>query len=142
MKIIVPVDGSAAANHAVAHAVSLASGRPDAEIVLVNVQSRETLEVSDIAAVISVNADKEVAAHQSKKAVRRAITLCREADVKFETRAELGPVAETIVRIARHLNADQIVMGTRGLGALRGFLLGSVATRVAQMAKIPVTLVK
>ncbi len=120
MRIIVPVDGAAQANHAVAHAVSLAKGRQDAEIILVNVQSRETLEVSDIAGVISADADKAAAAHQSKKALRRAIGLCREANVKFETRAELGPVAETIVRIAHRLKADQIVMGTRGLGALRG----------------------
>jgi nucleotide-binding universal stress UspA family protein len=142
MRIIVPVDGAAQANHAVAHAVSLAKGRQDAEIILVNVQSRETLEVSDIAGVISADADKAAAAHQSKKALRRAIGLCREANVKFETRAELGPVAETIVRIAHRLKADQIVMGTRGLGALRGLLLGSVATRVIQLATIPVTLVK
>ena len=142
MRIVVPVDGSTAANHAVGFAVSLARGRPDTEIVLLNVQSRETLEVSDIAAVITADADRETAARQSKRALRRPTTLCRGAAVKFETRAELGPIAETIVRIAHHLKADQIVMGTRGLGALRGLFLGSVATKVVQLARIPVTLVK
>jgi nucleotide-binding universal stress UspA family protein len=125
VRIIVAVDGSTAANHAVAHALSLARDRPDTEIILLNVQSRETLEVSDIAAVITAGADREVAAHQSKKALRRPIGLCREAAVKFETRAELGPIAETI-----------------GLGALRGLFLGSVTAKVLQLARMPVTLVK
>ncbi len=142
VRIIVPVDGSAPANHAVAYALSLARGRPETEVILLNVQSRETLEVSDIAAVVTANADREAAAHQSKKALRRPIGLCRKAAVKFETRAELGPIAETIVRIAHSIKADQIVMGTRGLGALRGLFLGSVATKVVQLARMPVTLVK
>jgi nucleotide-binding universal stress UspA family protein len=142
VRIIVPIDGSAPATHAVVHALSLARNAQDAEILLVNVQSRETIEVSDVAAVISADADREAAARQSKKALRRAIGLCREAAVKFEARAELGPVAETIARLARELKADQIVMGTRGLGALRGLVLGSVATNVIHLARIPVTLVK
>ena len=37
--------------------------------------------------------------------------------------------------------ADEIVMGTRGLGGLAGLLLGSVATEVIREAKVPVTLV-
>jgi hypothetical protein len=80
----------------------LARDRPDTQIILVNVQSRETLEVSDIAAVISADPDRETAAYQAKKALRRAIGLRRKAEVKFEAR----PIAQT--RIARQLNADQI----------------------------------
>jgi nucleotide-binding universal stress UspA family protein len=33
-------------------------------------------------------------------------------------------------------------MGTRGLGRLPGFVLGSTAMRVVQLADVPVTLVK
>jgi len=142
VRIVVPVDGSTAANHAVAYALSLARDRRDTEVILLNVQSRETLEVSDVAAVITADSDREAAVRQSKKALRRPIALCREAAVKFETRAELGPIAETIVRIAHQIKADQIVMGTRGLGALRGLFLGSVTTKVVQLARMPVTLVK
>jgi nucleotide-binding universal stress UspA family protein len=38
--------------------------------------------------------------------------------------------------------AESIVMGTRGLGAMAGLVLGSVAMKVVQLARIPVTLVK
>lgn len=142
MKILVPADGSAPSNRAVAQAISLACDKHDAEIILVNVQSPETLDVSDISAVMSLAADRELAARRSRKALRKAIGLCRRAQVKFETRAELGPVAETIDRLARRLHADQIVMGSRGLGAVGRLVLGSVATKVVHLARIPVTLVK
>jgi nucleotide-binding universal stress UspA family protein len=35
-----------------------------------------------------------------------------------------------------------VVMGTRGLGAVTGMLLGSVATKVIHLSDVPVLLVK
>jgi nucleotide-binding universal stress UspA family protein len=37
---------------------------------------------------------------------------------------------------------DQVVIGSRGLGAIGRLVLGSVATKVAHLARVPVTLVK
>jgi nucleotide-binding universal stress UspA family protein len=37
---------------------------------------------------------------------------------------------------------QHIVMGTRGLGGVRGLLLGSVATQLLHLTDVPVTLVK
>lgn len=142
LRIVVPVDGSAPANRAVAHAVSLVAGRPNAEIILLNVQNLEMLEISDISAVITVEVDRRLAARQSRTALRTGVALCREASAHFTTRAEIGPPAETIDRIAREVHADQIVMGTRGLGSLGNLLLGSVAARVVKLCQIPVTLLK
>jgi nucleotide-binding universal stress UspA family protein len=142
MRILVPVDGSESANRAVAHAVSLAEGRTHAEITLLNVQNQQTLDTSDISTITSVGADTERAAVQSEKAIRQAIELCRNAQVKFTTRSAFGPIAETIDTTARELAADQIVMGTRGFGPLRRAVLGSVSAKVVRLARIPVTLVK
>jgi nucleotide-binding universal stress UspA family protein len=141
MRILVPVDGSASANRA-AHAVSLADGRADAEITLLNVQNQRTLDTSDISSVVSVGSDMRLAVDQSEKALRQALRLCRDAQVKFYTRSAFGPIAETINKIAREINADQIVMGTRGFSPLRGAVLGSVSTKVVHLARVPVTLVK
>ena len=114
------------------------SDSPDAEIILVNVQSLETLEVSDISAVIPAATD---AARQSLKALR-PIGPCRKGAMKFAARAGLGPIAQTTATLTRQLDADQIVVGTRRLGALRGLMRGSVATEVMRLANIPVTLVE
>ena len=46
-----------------------------------------------------------------------------------------GPPARTIVQIARERGADAIVMGSRGLGDVGGFLLGSVSHKVSSLAE-------
>jgi nucleotide-binding universal stress UspA family protein len=61
----------------------------------------------------------------------------------FEIRAELreGPEAESILNFAKNSQADIIVMGTRGMGALKGLLLGSVSRKVIHYALCPVMVV-
>lgn len=49
-----------------------------------------------------------------------------------------GHPAEVIVEYARENGADMIVMPTRGQGALRRFLLGSVTAKVLHDSEIPV----
>ena len=140
MKLLVPVDGSAASHRAVDHALWLAQGRAEASLTLLNVQSRETLDISDIdveAAPVDV-----IAARESAKVLQPAIKACEAAGVRFETRAEFGPICDTILRVAHDTHADQIVMGSRGLGRLGSALLGSVVTEVIHAATVPVTVVK
>jgi nucleotide-binding universal stress UspA family protein len=47
-----------------------------------------------------------------------------------------------IVQFATELQCDQIVIGPRGLGAIKGLLLGSVASKLIQLSTIPVLLLK
>ncbi len=53
-----------------------------------------------------------------------------------------GPPAEAILRVAETRHCDLIVMGTRGLGQLRGLLLGSQSQKVVSLAPCPVLLVR
>jgi nucleotide-binding universal stress UspA family protein len=142
MRIVVPIDGSAASHRALTHALAILAGHKDASLILLNVQSAETLDVSDVSAVMSAAHDRKLAARRSARALREPLAMCRAAGTHYEIRAELGPVAETIDRLARELKADQIVMGTRGHGAIGRLLLGSVAGKVVELASVPVTLVK
>jgi nucleotide-binding universal stress UspA family protein len=65
------------------------------------------------------------------------------AGIRNEARVEIAPDPATeIARVAGEARCDQIVMGTRGLGALAGLALGSVATKVLHLVEIPVTLVR
>jgi nucleotide-binding universal stress UspA family protein len=52
-----------------------------------------------------------------------------------------GPEAESILKVAENRKADLIVMGTRGLGAVKGFLVGSVSRKVIHYASCPVMVV-
>jgi len=141
MRILVPVDGTPPSHRAIEHAVALASGCMDAHVILLNVQTRVGLGLSDISA--AEPGDEAVEGRcVSEKLLHPGVGICRAAGVSCETMAEVGPVAETIGRVAREINADQIVMGTRGLNPLTGLLLGSVTVRTVHLADVPVTLIK
>ena len=47
-----------------------------------------------------------------------------------------------IIRYAKEMDCDQIVIGPRGLGTVKGILLGSVASKVMQLSTMPVLLIK
>jgi nucleotide-binding universal stress UspA family protein len=52
-----------------------------------------------------------------------------------------GSEAQGILKVAENCKADLIVMGTRGLGAVKGFLVGSVSRKVIHFAACPVMVV-
>lgn len=56
-------------------------------------------------------------------------------------RLGIGHPTDEILRVARELDAGLVVMGTRGLGALRSRVMGSVSNRVARDAAATVLLV-
>jgi len=49
-----------------------------------------------------------------------------------------GSEAESILKVAESRKADLIVMGRRGLGTLKGYLVGSVSRKVIHHASCPV----
>lgn len=63
-------------------------------------------------------------------------------DIAVEHRLEQGDAVGHIVRTARELPADIIVMGTHGRTGLKRLLLGSVAEGVLRKAPCPVLSVK
>ena len=60
---------------------------------------------------------------------------------RVEKVIEYGGAADTIVAQADARNADLIVVGARGMGAVGRFLVGSVSDRVVHLAKRNVTVV-
>jgi nucleotide-binding universal stress UspA family protein len=61
------------------------------------------------------------------------------SDVEVQT--GWGDTAEQIIALAKHKNADTIVLGRRGRGRLAGLLLGSVSQKVASLAPCNVVVV-
>ncbi len=60
--------------------------------------------------------------------------------ITFTVHEELqeGLEAELILKVAENRAADLIVMGTRGFGAVKGLLVGSVSRKVIHYAACPV----
>ena len=66
----------------------------------------------------------------------------KAAGEPYEREIASGFAANTLIDVAERYGCDAIVMGARGLGALRSALLGSVSQAVLQAARVPVTIVK
>jgi len=85
---------------------------------------------------------KQVERRQTDPALVTAERFLREAGIAYERDVRAGDVAPTIVRHAQDSGCDAILMGTRGVGAISNLVMGSVALKVVQLAKTPVTLIK
>ena len=75
--------------------------------------------------------------------VGRAREQAKEAGVTtIRTRIAAGDYADAILDAAEDEAAEMIVMGSRGLGQLRGLVQGSVSHKVSQHAHCTVVTVK
>ncbi len=80
--------------------------------------------------------DPEVLAREAKEHLNRLEV--PGADVRAERQIEEGDPATEILRVAREIHADLIVLGTHGRTGLARLLMGSVAEQVVRKAACPV----
>ena len=139
MNLLIPVDGSDNSNHAVLYATKMAAGAKT-ELHLLNVQPEVVSgHVKMFVSQDQINAwyhDEGMQALQSARAILDA------KKIPYEFHIGVGSAAETITAYAKQKGCDQIVMGTRGAGAISNLVIGSVATKVIHLADVPITLVK
>jgi nucleotide-binding universal stress UspA family protein len=86
--------------------------------------------------------DEQVLA-QTKKTADEGAQRLRDAGVKAESLVEdrVGGIARTVLDVARRLDAEAIVVGTRGRGGAKSLLLGSVSHDLVQQGDRPVVVV-
>lgn len=71
-----------------------------------------------------------------------ALEASTKHDFKIDTLTETGDAREKILTAARQNNADIIVIGSRGMGKVKGMLLGSMSQSIVQNSRVPVLVVK
>jgi nucleotide-binding universal stress UspA family protein len=74
--------------------------------------------------------------HEARAQLNRLST--PDANVRAERQLETGEPASEILRVARDVPADLIVMGTHGRTGLARLLMGSVAEQVVRKSTCPV----
>ena len=87
---------------------------------------------------------KEFLRESQKKVLDEVSSFLRNhyPDIKFETRLEEGRPSDIIVDLARNEDVDLIVMGSRGLGGIKGLVLGSTSRSVVNSCTKPILIVK
>ena len=79
---------------------------------------------------------------EAETILENALKVVGEIPGEVHTEILEGPPAEAILDVAKTRKSDLIVMGSRGLGRLRGMLLGSQSQKVVQHASCPVLIVR
>jgi len=147
-KILVPIDGSEHAKKAVALASDV-GGKYDARLTLLQVMRRTGTDLVPeglrrYAEIEHVEiTEREMLRTVADEIIKEARKLARAHGMDgVESVIELGDPARVILDYARAHDIDLIVMGSRGLGEVRGLLLGSVSHKVSHLAQCTCVTVK
>lgn len=140
-KILVAYDGSKASNKALDRAIELAKLSPDAVLDVIHAFDFPRVFIGEGLAPLppSLNNDYYNLAVQTTDEAKERI---QAAGVTANVDLIQGAAAEVLLDFAKENGSDIIIIGSRGLGGIREFVLGSVSHNVVQHAQIPVLIVK
>lgn len=144
--VVAGIDFSELANRALDHALLMAATHDNAEVHVVYVEPDVWIGGPFGGPLTSaVNAD-EILTQVQTRASERVKALEGKLDSKKLVRVvahyRRGAAGEQIAQLAADLDADLVVVGSHGHRGLQRILLGSVAERVARLARCPVWIVR
>lgn len=137
-RILIATDGSPHAKEACAFGLEFAE-HEGAEVVLVHVLSALD-PVEQVEGHLGV--PHRIAAPDADAALRDTAAAAEARGVSVRVELLVGLPEDEVVALAKEVDADLIVVGSRGLGTLKGALLGSVSRGVLANADRPVLVVK
>ncbi|MFB6171974.1 MAG: universal stress protein [Haloarculaceae archaeon] len=142
--ILVPTDGSPAADRALQEALALATatGATLHVLYVVDTGSVGWAAVGDEEFGAEVQQVLEYLQEEGETATGEAVTAAREAGVEITTAVEDGTPHRVICEYAADHDVDLLVMGTHGRTGLDRYLLGSTTERVVRSASVPVLTVR
>jgi nucleotide-binding universal stress UspA family protein len=138
--ILVPLDGSAFAEHALPIALGIAR-RSGATLDLVRAHVPYAIEAPAAAAPVFDPTIDTVLEHQERAYLESVAKRLREvAPVRITAAVVSGLAADGIVERAAQTSAELIVSATHARGPLGRFWLGSVADELIRLAPVPLLL--
>ena len=135
LKVLVPVDGSSNALHAVRHVLSEFRRNPAIDIHLLNVQSPFSGNVRRWIDRKTINEAHLEASEQALQPIRQMLD---EGCVPYSVHLAVGGKASSIAEFARQLRCDHIVIGTARKNSLMRTVEGSVTNEVLELTTVPV----
>lgn len=135
LKVLVPVDGSSNALHAVRHVLSEFRRNPTIDIHLLNVQPPFSGNVRRWIDRKTINEAHLEASEQALQPIRQMLD---EGCVPYSVHLAVGGKASSIAEFARQLRCDHIVIGTARKNSLMRTIEGSVTNEVLELTTVPV----
>ena len=139
-RIVIATDGSPSAVHAIEFGLELAAEQ-DVQPTFVHVApGTEVLPVTGFAmGPVTVPHEPE---EYDMESLHEAVRLAEEQGIHAQTKLLVGNPAKEIVQFADSIDADLIIVGSRGHGTISSALLGSVSRGILHAAKRPVLIVR
>ncbi len=106
------------------------------------IQSAVTIVGQEYGLALAPPVTVDLAVETRERAEQRLTKAAHDVRLNGELRVVDGAPTETILSTAKHIDADLIVIGTRGLTGLRRVVLGSVAEAVIRNASCTVLAVR
>ncbi len=136
-KILIATDGSDTALTAIDAGLELAATE-HAEVVFVHVTS-----LLELAPETDGNeAPERIPRAEADAVLSEAVEQARARGITAKTELLIGYAPKQIVRLARDIDAELIVIGSRGLGRVKSAVLGSTSREVLAKADGPVMVVR
>lgn len=136
-KILAPVDGSENSRQALKHGAELARSI-GAHLTVIHVLDLPP----QLKSLKSYQLVRDQLMEEGEKILKDAVEICRSYNIPFSEKLSKGIPADEILHESREGNYDLIVIGSRGMGEVKGWVMGSVSRRVARHARCPVLVVK
>jgi nucleotide-binding universal stress UspA family protein len=138
-EVLVAIDGSADADEALMQAIDLAESERARLTIFSAVVSPPAIAYAGVSGEVVANLAAEAEA-EAEKLLRAALERVPD-DVSASTVSSNAPVRLALLDQIRDGRHDLVVMGSRGRGAVRSVLLGSVSHYVLHHSPIPVMIV-
>lgn len=138
-KILIPIDGSKNSKRALSEGKKL-SELLGSEITILYVEPEPKFRgpYSEIYMTVETERKEEV----GKKVINEGLELLKDHSTPVNSKFEFGDPADKIIEVAENENVDLIVMGSRGLSAIKRFVLGSVSNKVLNHADTSVLIIR
>ena len=140
MKILLAVDGSSYTKKMLAYlAVHDQLLNPASSYTVLTVCSALP---SRARAALGKDTVDEYYTDEAAKVLQPVVKFLARQKIDAQTAYKIGSAGETIAKFADNGKFDLVVMGSHGQGALGNLVMGSVATQVLALSKVPVLLVR
>ncbi len=141
MKLLVATDGSDNALRAVAYAAELLQKFTEGgSITLITVQDDAALQRAR--RFVGKKTVDEYLHELAQADIAAARELLGKAGVNYDTLIRIGQPAVEIAAAGEPARFDMIVLGSKGRSVLKDLVVGSVASRMMELATIPILLVR